>query len=98
MRFVDTNVAFYAVSTDPEDERKRRIAETLLDGEADSLALSIQVLGEFYVQLTRRSRVHSMSHEEAVAAMESLRSFHVHPLTLETLNKAMQYREQFSLS
>ncbi len=30
MRFIDTNVLIYAVSTQPEDEPKAALAETLL--------------------------------------------------------------------
>ena len=52
MRFVDTNVLIYAVSVAPEDAEKNRTALALL-AERD-LALSIQVLQEFYVQATRR--------------------------------------------
>ena len=98
MRFVDTNIALYAVSTYPEDERKQLIAETLLTQESDSLAISIQVLGEFYTQATRPSRPGSLSHEEAMEAIEDLRRFHVEPLTAVTFEKAMQYRELFLLS
>ena len=54
MRFVDTNVLIYAISAPDEDDRKRTIALELL-GEGD-LAISVQVLGEFYTQATRRSR------------------------------------------
>lgn len=98
MRFVDTNIAIYSVSTHPEDERKQQIAEVILAREADNLAISIQVLGEFYTQATRPSRPGSLSHEEVMAAVEDLRRFHVQPLTMATFEKAMQYRELFSLS
>ena len=98
MRFVDTNIAMYAVSTDPEEAAKQRISEVLLAREVGNLAVSVQVLGEFYTQLTRSSRPHSLGHQEALAAMEGLLSYHVHPLTLETFSTAMQYRERFGLS
>ena len=98
MRFVDTNVAVYAVGTLAEDDRKQAISEELLAREADSLAVSVQVLGEFYVQVTRQSRRRALSHEEAVSAMKSLQRFHVQPLDPETVNKALQYRAQFHLS
>jgi predicted nucleic acid-binding protein len=98
MRFVDTNVAVYAVLTDPVDERKQRISEALLAREAGDLAVSIQVLGEFYTQLTRPSRSYSLGHLEALAAMEGLLRYHVQPLTLETFSVAMQYRERFGLN
>ena len=98
MRFVDTNIAVYAVGTLAEDDRKQRISEELLARETDSLAVSVQVLGEFYAQVTRQSRRRALSHEEAVSAMESLQRFHVQALDLETVNMALQYRAQFHLS
>jgi predicted nucleic acid-binding protein len=48
VRFVDTNVLLYAVSTAPEEAAKAATARLLL--EADDLALSVQVLQEFYVE------------------------------------------------
>ncbi len=98
MRFVDTNVAVYAVLIDPGDERKQRIAEALLNREAGSLAVSIQVLGEFYTQLTRPSRSNPLGHQQALDAMEGLLRFHAQPLTLETFVIAMQYRARFGLN
>ena len=77
---------------------KQRISEQLLAREVDNLAVSVQVLGEFYSQVTRQSRRRVLSHNEAVAAIEGLRSYRVQPLTLETFNQAMRYRERFSLS
>ena len=50
MRFLDTNILLYAVSTEPEEESKAKIALHLL--EQDDGSLSIQVLQEFYVQAT----------------------------------------------
>ena len=54
MRFVDTNILIYAVSADSDDVGKRRRALDLLA--ASDLALSVQVLQEFYGQATRASR------------------------------------------
>ena len=98
MRFVDTNIAVYAVGILAEDERKQRISEELLAREADNLAVSVQVLGEFYTQVTRPSRPYTLGHLDAVATLESLLPFHIQPLTLETFGLAMQYRERFSLN
>ena len=53
MRFVDTNVLVYAVSAALEDEEKRLRALDLLARR--DLAMSVQVLQEFYVQATRPS-------------------------------------------
>lgn len=54
MRFVDTNVLLYAVSTLPDEAAKATKAQALLMDR--DLALSVQVLQEFYVQATRKSR------------------------------------------
>ena len=98
MRFVDTNVAIYAVSTDPEESVKQIISEALLAREAGNLAVSVQVLGEFYTQLTRPSRRNSLAHQEALAAMEGLLHYQVEPLTVQTVRTALQYRDRFGLS
>ena len=50
--FVDTNVLLYAVSTASAEVAKASVARDLL--EADDLALSVQVLQEFYVNVTRK--------------------------------------------
>ena len=63
MRFVDTNVLLYAVSTAPDEQPKRQIALALL--EADDLSLSVQVLQEFYVQATRASKPERLDHKRA---------------------------------
>ena len=53
-RFIDTNILLYSISRDRAEARKRDIAIALL--EADDIALSVQVLQEFYVQATRTTR------------------------------------------
>ena len=61
MRFVDTNVLLYAISKASDEAAKAEIAIDLL--ELDDLALSVQVLQEFYVQATRRGKSdHDYSH------------------------------------
>ena len=96
MRFVDTNILVYAVSTAPEDDAKRQRAIQLLD-ERD-LVLSVQVLQEFYVQSTRLSRPGALTHYEAVAFVESLLRFPVREITLELMREALAIRERFGLS
>ena len=54
VRFADTNVLLYAISRDPAEQDKAKRANDIL-AERD-LALSVQVLQEFYVQATRASR------------------------------------------
>ena len=53
MRFVDTNVLLYAVSTAPAERSKNERSLAILDDH--DLAVSVQVLQEFYVQAIRPS-------------------------------------------
>jgi len=69
VRFVDTNVFLYAVSTSEEEIAKSEIALNLLD--ADDLALSVQVLQEFYVQATREAKSDRITHDQAARLIES---------------------------
>lgn len=57
VRFVDTNVLLYAISRDPEEQDKAERANRILG--AMDLALSVQVLQEFYVP--RRHRLAAAS-------------------------------------
>ena len=98
MRFVDTNVLLYAVSPHPEDISKRRVSRELLAQNEGRLALSVQVLGEFYFQVTRPTRSGALTHQEAVTVIEDLKRHHVQPLTVDTFDLAMQYRDLFRLS
>jgi predicted nucleic acid-binding protein len=67
--FVDTNVLVYAFDT-AHPVRRARAAE-LLEQLAGSFALSTQVLGEFYVTVTRKL-ASPLSHEEAAEAVAAL--------------------------
>ena len=98
MRFVDTNIPLYAVSPHPGDISKRRVSRELLAQNTGQLALSVQVLGEFYFQVTRPTRSGSLTHKEAVTVIEDLKRHHVQPLTVVTFDLAMQYRDLFRLS
>ena len=70
VRFVDTNVLLYAISNNRREAPKTTIANEVL--EAEDLALSSQVLQEFYVQATRASRTDRLAHEGVMEFMESL--------------------------
>ena len=96
MRFVDTNVLLYAISQDPDEQPKSAIAARLLGGR--DLALSVQVLQEFYVQATRATRRDRLSHDQASGLVESFARFPVHVTTLEVVRAAMRTRAEFRLS
>ena len=96
MRFVDTNVLVYAISIAPEDEAKRRTARGLLT--RTDLALSAQVLQEFYVQATRPTGPAALEHRETVDFMQALQRFPVQAITLDVVLSACVVRERFGLS
>ena len=96
MRFVDTNILIYAVSTAAEDAAKNRLALEVLD-EGD-LALSVQVLQEFYVQATRATRPGSLTHFEAVSFATPLQRFPTQEITLELMQAAFGICQRFGLS
>ena len=96
MRFVDTNVLLYAACNVSRESDKRRRALELL-AEAD-LALSVQVLQEFYHQATRRSREGRLTPEQALTFLEPLRLFPVQPLTSAIFDQAATISQRFGLS
>jgi predicted nucleic acid-binding protein len=96
VRFVDTNVLLYAVSRDPEERDKARRANAILA--ARDLAVSVQVLQEFYVQATRESRSDPLDHEQAAKLVESFMRFPVQPITTEVMLAAMATRHRFGIS
>jgi predicted nucleic acid-binding protein len=96
MRFVDTNVLLYAVSRDEEEAEKRRTALALL--EAEDLALSIQVLQEFYVQATRATRSDPLSHEQALALIEAWFRYPVQPSDATLFRNALATKARWQIS
>ena len=96
MQFVDTNVLLYAVSTAPHEMPKTQVALALLDTE--DLALSVQVLQEFYVQATRRGKADPLSHDQAAALIESFLRYPVQETTLSNVRSALKTRERFQIS
>lgn len=96
VRFVDTNVLLYAISRAPEDQKKADCANALLD--AGHVALSVQVLQEFYVQSTRETRADRITHEQAARLIDSLLVFPVADITTGVVLAAMATRERFRIS
>jgi predicted nucleic acid-binding protein len=96
MRFLDTNILLYSISTDRGEETKRSIAIELL-GRADN-ALSVQVLQEFYVQATRATRRDALPHDIAVGLMRTWLRFPIQEITLPVLSRALDIKAAFGLS
>ncbi len=96
MRFVDTNVLLYASSLAQEDAPKRSRALELLD--EPELAVSVQVLQEFYHQATRSTRPDRLSHADALKFMEPVLLMPVQPVTLEVFRAGVAISRRFGLS
>ena len=96
MRFVDTNVLLYAASILPEEEDKRLRARALLT--EPNLAVSVQVLQEFYHQATRTTRPGRLSDDDAMRFLEPVLEMRVQTVTLGVFRSAVSIRQRFGLS
>jgi predicted nucleic acid-binding protein len=96
VRFVDTNVLLYAVSRAPGEAAKAETARRLLD--ATDLALSVQVLQEFYVQATRPTRSGALTHEQAALLLEAWLRFPVQDATVPLMLSAARTCARYRLS
>ena len=96
MRFVDTNVLVYAVSPAPEEADKRRAAQRIIV--AGDLALSVQVLQEFYHQVTRRTRQDPLSGQQALSFLASIDAFPIAPITAALFHSAVDISLRYRLS
>ena len=96
MRFVDTNVLLYTASTEPAEAAKAAIARSVLD--AHDLALSVQVLQEFYVQATRPTRTDRLTHEQAIQLVEAWLRFPVQDVTVALMQAAPATAERYGVS
>jgi predicted nucleic acid-binding protein len=96
VRFVDTNVLLYAISRDPQERGKAERANVILAGR--DVALSVQVLQEFYVQATRESRTDPLSHDHAAKLVESFLRFPVQEITTAVLLAALATRQRFGIA
>lgn len=96
VRFVDTNVVLYAVSRAPGEEKKAESAQAILTSR--DIALSTQVLQEFYVQATRPGREDRLEHVAAFEFAESLLRFPVQEITSDIVLAAFALSNRFGIS
>ena len=96
MRFVDTNILLYALSTATKERKKAKIAVDIL--QAQDLALSVQVLQEFYVQSTRATKADRIAHEQAALLIESYLRFPVLDTTVALVHASLAAKERFGIS
>lgn len=96
MRFVDTNVLLYALSTAESERKKRDIALDILSGR--DLVLSAQVLQEFYVQATRKTNSARLSADQAAKLIASFKRYPIVAITVDIVEAALGCSERFQIS
>jgi predicted nucleic acid-binding protein len=96
IRFIDTNVLLYSISRDPSEAQKRDIAFALLDNE--DIALSVQVLQEFYVQATRATRPDALPHDIAIGLLRTWLRFKVQEITVPIIMSALEIKAIYKMS
>lgn len=96
MRFVDTNVLLYAISSHPDEAAKTAKAMELLN--QPDLALSVQVLQEFYVQATRPGATTRLPHGTAVEFIRTQQRFPVQDLTVPLMHAALEAAARWRIS
>ena len=94
--FLDTNILLYSISRDPGEITKRERAVELLD--SAEAALSVQVLQEFYVQATSRSRPDALPHEIAAGLIRTWTRFKIQEIDLGILAAALEIRAAHGFS
>ena len=90
--FIDTNVLVYLFDAGSPGKQAR--ARSLLEEVGDSAIVSVQVLGEFYVAVTRKLK-RPLPADQAQAAVDALCELQVRPLH-EVLVKAAIQRSNVS--
>lgn len=93
--FVDTNILLYSISGVPAEARKRDLARAVLMRK--DIALSVQVLQEFYVQATQ-ARKRAATHAQAVQIVDGLKIFPVAPITVALMDLAFRIAERYQIS
>ncbi len=96
MHFVDTNVLLYAISTDPLERDKMTKARELL--RSSDFVLSAQVLQEFFVQATRKSRAAPLPVSEAAGLLRTWSRMPVQELTAAIVMKSIATCSRWRIS
>src|SRR5437763_16381163 len=96
MRFLDTNILLYSISTDREEAAKRSVAVQLLRERNN--AMSVQVLQEFYVHATHPTRRDAVPHDVATGLIRACLRFPMQDLTLSIMNDALGIKVAAALS
>jgi predicted nucleic acid-binding protein len=92
---LDTNVLVYATSRAPDDAEKRSQALSLL--QTHRIGLSGQILQEFFVVTTRKSRV-PLTPSEALEWIEELEAFPFVPIDAGLVKVAAEMAGRYRVS
>ena len=93
--FVDTNVLVYMFDSDSPGKQAK--ARQLVNDNAENIILSTQVLGEFYVTVTRKL-AKPLSADRAIEALDDLCAFPVRSVHSELTRSAARRSESSQLS
>jgi predicted nucleic acid-binding protein len=96
VRFADTNILLYAISGDPDEVAKASRANEIL--RAGEIALSTQVLQEFYVQATRETRANPITRSQALGLVESFLRFPIVETTAALVLAAAATHDRLRIS
>jgi len=96
MTFLDTNILLYTISHGSTDQAKVEKARKIL--RRDDLALSVQVLQEFYVQATRPTRTQPLSHGDATALISLWLRFTVVDISVSVVQTALYLKNRYQIS
>ena len=94
-RFLDTNVLVYLFDSDAPEKQAR--AREILREERDRLVVSVQVLGEFYVTVTRKLAV-PLTVQAAARAVDALCELQVQALHPNLARSAVRRSRSSRLS
>ena len=96
-RFVDTNVLVYAYDTDSATKQVgalRLLRDGILN---DALAVSAQVLGEFFTVVTRRIPT-PLTADGAAAAIETLKPIPVVEIDRQLVERAIETHKRYGIA
>ena len=96
MTFLDTNILLYAICPGSDERAKAEKARDIL--RRGDLALSVQVLQEFYVQATRPTRTQPLSHADATALITLWLRFRVVELSVPLMQAALRLKDRYQTS
>ncbi len=96
MRFVDTNILLYSLDLEPANVTKSAIATQILT--SPDLALSVQVLQEFYVQATHARRPDALPRDIAARLIQKWLRFRIQHTTVAILQSALAIQDRYRIS